>query len=310
MAKRRWTVMLVPHTEGTSRSISLSVTVLKLVGGVATIVAASALAAAISVVSRSVDLTRARQLERTNQVLAGEVEHLGARVSELSDTLARISRRDEEVRLVAGLDPLDPEVRRAGIGGPSGSWSEREVLLREGGDAGREAARVHLDLDALMRRASLLSSSFREAADSLQSHVRRLSATPSISPTAGFLTSNFSNLRYHPILHVGRPHEGIDITAAYGSLIIAPAGGRVIEVGWRNGFGLAVEIDHGYGVRTIYAHMSRTAVAVGQAVKRGDRLGFVGSTGLSTGPHLHYEVRVNGLPADPLRFIMPSAIAD
>ena len=302
--------MLVPHTEGTSRSISLSVTVLKLVGGVATIVAASALAAAISVVSRSVDLTRARQLERNNQVLAGEVEHLGARVSELSDTLALISRRDEEVRLVAGLDPLDPEVRRAGIGGPSGSWSEREVLLREGGDAGREAARVHLDLDALMRRASLLSSSFREAADSLQSHVRRLSATPSISPTAGFLTSNFSNLRYHPILHVGRPHEGIDITAAYGSLIIAPAGGRVIEVGWRNGFGLAVEIDHGYGVRTIYAHMSRTAVAVGEAVKRGDRLGFVGSTGLSTGPHLHYEVHVNGRPADPLRFIMPSAIAD
>lgn len=302
--------MLVPHTEGTSRSISLSVTVLKLVGGVATIVAASALAAAISVVSRSVDLTRARQLERTNQVLAGEVEQLGARLGELSDTLALISRRDEEVRLVAGLDPLDPEVRRAGIGGPSGSWSEREVLLREGGDAGRQAARVHLDLDALMRRASLISSSFREAADSLQSHVRRLAATPSISPTAGFLTSNFSNLRYHPILHVGRPHEGIDITAAYGSLIIAPAGGRVIEVGWRNGFGLAVEMDHGYGVHTIYAHMSRTAVAVGEAVKRGDRLGFVGSTGLSTGPHLHYEVRVNGQPADPLRFIMPSAIAD
>lgn len=302
--------MLVPHTEGTSRSLSLSVTVLKLVGGVATIVAASALAAAISVVSRSVDLTRARQLERTNLVLAGEVEQLGARVSELSDTLALISRRDEEVRLVAGLDPLDPEVRRAGIGGPSGSWSEREVLLREGGDAGREAARVHLDLDALMRRASLLSSSFREAADSLQSHVQRLTATPSISPTAGFLTSNFSMLRYHPILHVGRPHEGIDITAAYGSLIIAPAGGRVIEVGWRNGFGLAVEIDHGYGVRTIYAHLSRTAVAVGQAVKRGDRLGFVGSTGLSTGPHLHYEVHVNGHPADPLRFIMPPAIAD
>lgn len=302
--------MLVPHTEGTSRSVSLSVTVLKLGGGVATIVAASALAAAISVVSRSVDLTRARQLERTNQVLAGEVERLGSRVGELSDTLALIARRDEEVRLVAGLDPLDPEVRRAGIGGPSGSWSEREVLLREGGDAGHEAARVHLDLDALMRRASLLSSSFREAADSLQSHVRRLAATPSISPTAGFLTSNFSNLRYHPILHVGRPHEGIDITAAYGSLIIAPAGGRVIEVGWRNGFGLAVEIDHGYGVRTIYAHMSRTAVAVGQAVKRGDRLGFVGSTGLSTGPHLHYEVHVNGHPADPLRFIMPSAIAD
>lgn len=302
--------MLVPHGEGASRSLSLSAAVLKLIAGVATIVVASALAAAIGVVSRTVDLTRTNQLERANQVLAGEIARLGTRVGELSDTLALISRRDQEVRLVAGLDPLDPEVRRAGIGGPTGSWAEHETLVREGGDVGREAARVHLDLDALLRRASLLSTSFREAADSLQSHVQRLAATPSISPTAGFLTSNFSMLRYHPIMHVGRPHEGIDITAAYGSLIIAPAAGRVVEVGWRNGYGLAVEIDHGYGVRTIYAHMSRTAVAVGEAVKRGDRLGYVGSTGLSTGPHLHYEVRIDGQPTDPLKFIMPSAIAD
>lgn len=302
--------MLVPHTEGESKTLSVNVTVLKLILGLATIVAASMLAAAIGVVSHTVDLTRARQLERANHVLAGEVERLGERVGELSDTLALISRRDEQVRLVAGLDPLDPDVRRAGIGGPSGSWEEREALVRDGGAVGREAARVAFDLDALLRRANLLSASFREAADSLQSHVQRLSATPSIMPTMGFLTSNFSNLRYHPILHIGRPHEGIDVTAAYGSPIIAPAAGRVVDMGWRNGFGLAVEIDHGYGVHTIYAHMSRTAVQVGQAVRRGDRLGFVGSTGLSTGPHLHYEVHVNGRPTDPLRFIMPSAIAD
>ncbi len=235
---------------------------------------------------------------------------MDAQVASLSDTLAVIARRDEQIRLVAGLEALDPDVRRAGIGGPAGSWPERDQLIEEAGTTGREALRVHLDLDALIRRANLVSASFREAHDSLNSHVQRLSATPSIMPTEGFLTSNFSHIRYHPILHINRAHEGIDITAAYGTPIIAPAAGRVVKVGWENGYGLAVEIDHGYGVTTRYAHQSRTAVVVGQQLKRGDRIGFVGSTGLSTGPHLHYEVLVEGRPTDPLKFIMPNAVAD
>lgn len=302
--------MVIPHGDGTSRSVSISWTVLKLVGGVATIVAAFMAAATFGVVSRSVDMARAERLERENRALAEEVARLGDRVGGLSDTLAVISRRDEQVRLVAGLDPLDPEVRRAGIGGPEGTWEERDRLLASGGSTGREALRVRVNLDALIRRANLLSSSFREAADSLNSHVQRLSATPSIMPTEGFLTSNFSNIRYHPILHENRPHEGLDITAPYGTPIIAPSAGRVTKVGWENGYGLTVEITHGYGLITRYAHMSRTGVGMGQAVRRGDRLGFVGSTGLSTGPHLHYEVIVDGRPTDPLRFIMPAAIAD
>jgi murein DD-endopeptidase MepM/ murein hydrolase activator NlpD len=310
LANQRWTVMLIPHGEGSSQSVSLSVTVLKLLGGVAVIMLASALAAAYGVVSRSVDLTRAGQLERANVVLEEEVSRLGERVGSLSDTLALISRRDEEVRLVAGLEPLDPEVRRAGIGGPVGSWAERDVLSRDGGEVGQRALRVHFDLDALMRRANLVAASFREASDSLESQIQRLSATPSIMPTEGFLTSRFTRVRYHPILHYNRPHEGIDITAQYGTLIVAPAAGRITRVGWENGYGLAVEVDHGYGVKTRYAHLSRTAVSVGQAIRRGDWLGFVGSTGLSTGPHLHYEVLVNGRQTDPLKFIMPNVIAD
>ncbi len=302
--------MLVPHGDGRSRTVSISMTAVKLVGGVATVVAASFLAAVFSVFTRSVDVARSERLQRENAVLAHEIGQLGQRVSTLSDTLAIISRRDEEVRLVAGLEPLDPTVRRAGIGGPAGPWPERERLITEGGATGREALRVHANVDALIRRANLVASSFREASDSLSSHVQRLSATPSIMPTEGFLTSNFSQVRYHPILHYDRPHEGIDITATYGTPIIAPAAGRVTKVGWSNGYGMMVEIDHGYGVVTRYAHQSRTAVVVGQQVRRGDRIGYVGSTGLSTGPHLHYEVLVNGRPADPLRFIMPDAIAD
>ena len=310
MSERRWTVMLIPHGEGTSRSVSMSVTVLKLAFGVATVAVAFILAATWGVVSRSVDVARSDRLEAENRALAAELSRMDQRVGLLSDTLAVITRRDEEVRLVAGLEPLDEDVRRAGIGGPQGEWPEADRLLGEGGVTGREALRVHIDLEALMRRANLVATSFREATDSLNSHVQRLAATPSIMPTEGFLTSAFSRVRYHPILHYSRAHEGVDITAPYGTPIIAPAGGRVVRVGWENGYGLSVEIDHGYGVRTRYAHQSRTAVAVGQQLKRGDRIGFVGSTGLSTGPHLHYEVIIDGRPTDPLKFVMPNAIAD
>jgi hypothetical protein len=310
MSKRRWTVLFVSHGSTGSKSISVSGTVLKLAATVATIVAASMVAASISVVSHSVDLLRSRKVERTNQALATEVTRLGQRLGILSDTLAVIARRDEEVRLVAGLDPLSPDVQRAGIGGPEGAWPERERLLADGGSLGRQAFSVHMDLDALIRRADLLASSFKEAADSLAAHAREMLAMPSIMPTAGFLTSKFSFIRYHPILHENRPHEGIDITAAYGTRIIAPAAGRVVKVGWDNGYGLMVVLDHGYGLETRYAHMSRTAVQVGVHVKRGDLLGYVGSTGLSTGPHLHYEVLRNGRPVDPLRYVLPDVIAD
>jgi hypothetical protein len=310
MSQRRWTVMLIPHGEGASKSVSVSWTVVKLAFGVATVAAAFMLAATFGVVTRTVDVARSERLERENRALASELSRMDQRIGTLSDTLSIISRRDEEVRLVAGLEPLDPDVRRAGIGGPAGAWPDADHLLGEGGVTGREALRVHIDLDALMRRANLVSASFREAADSLNSHVQRLAATPSIMPTEGFLTSNFASVRYHPILHYNRPHEGVDITAPYGTPIIAPAAGRVVRVGWENGYGLAVEIDHGYGVHTRYAHQSRVAVVVGQQLKRGDRIGYVGSTGLSTGPHLHYEVIIEGRHTDPLKFVMPNAIAD
>lgn len=310
MAKRRWTVMVVPHGEGASKSVGISLTVVKLVLGIVTVAGASFLAALIGVTTRTVDLARSEHLQSQNAVLQREIAQMDQRLGALSDTLAIITRRDDQVRLVAGLDPLDPEVRKAGIGGPVGAWPDHDQLIAEGGPEGVEAARVHVDLDGLIRRANLVSASFREAADSLNSHVQRLAATPSIMPTEGFLSSHFAQVRYHPILHIDRPHEGIDITAPYGSPIIAPAAGRVVKVGWENGYGLAVEVDHGYGVHTRYAHQSRIAVVMGQNLKRGDKIGYVGSTGLATGPHLHYEVIVDGRPTDPLRFVMPNAIAD
>jgi len=172
----------------------------------------------------------------------------------------------------------------------------------------RKAADVRVDANALIRRANLLASSFTAAADSLASHTQRLAATPSIMPTQGWLSSAFSAMREHPILHIARPHEGIDVSAPMGAPIEAPAAGVVRSTGWEAGYGNVVEIDHGFGISTKFAHASRILVHQGQRVQRGDRIALVGNSGLATGPHLHYEVHVNGRPVDPLRYVMPESV--
>ena len=117
-------------------------------------------------------------------------------------------------------------------------------------------------------------------------------------------------MRQHPILHVARAHEGLDVSAPMGTPIEAPANGTIVQSGWEAGYGNTITIDHGYGIVTKFAHASRLLVRVGQHVDRGDRIALVGNTGLSTGPHLHYEVHVNGRPVDPRRYILPGVVTD
>jgi len=112
------------------------------------------------------------------------------------------------------------------------------------------------------------------------------------------LTSGFG-IRQHPILGTLRAHNGVDLAATYGSPIVATANGVVGTAGWSGGYGLLVSLDHGSGLQTRYGHMSRVNVAPGQQVHKGDVIGYVGSTGMSTGPHLHYEIRINGQAINP-----------
>jgi murein DD-endopeptidase MepM/ murein hydrolase activator NlpD len=118
-------------------------------------------------------------------------------------------------------------------------------------------------------------------------------------PVQGRLTSGFGE-RFHPILGYERFHDGVDLAAPAGTPIVAAADGRVVGAGWTGGYGQAVEIAHLGGVETRYGHMSRIAAYPGEAVRRGQIIGYVGSTGLSTGPHLHFEVMKNGRPVNPL----------
>jgi murein DD-endopeptidase MepM/ murein hydrolase activator NlpD len=128
-------------------------------------------------------------------------------------------------------------------------------------------------------------------------------------PVVGRLASGFSRSRRHPILHIRRPHLGVDVAAPKGTHITAPADGKVVFVGRKFGYGLVVELEHPSGVRTRYAHLKEAVVHVGDQVTRGTQIAAVGSSGLSTGPHLHYEVLVNGRQVDPLRYRWAPVIA-
>jgi murein DD-endopeptidase MepM/ murein hydrolase activator NlpD len=305
MADRRWTFMVVPEGTGSSRAIQVSQSVLKLGAIGIGLFVLLALVLGYATVRRSVDLSRAARLEKENRQLAMTLGQLNARISSLSDTIGQISRRDARIRLLANLEPTDPQVLQAGIGGPApagaASGAPRSELVRQ-------ANEVTVDLNALIRRANLLAFSFDEAADSLASHRDRLAALPSIMPTQGWLSSAFSAMREHPILHVARPHEGIDVVAPMGAPIEAPAAGVVLSAGWETGYGYSVSIDHGYGIVTRFAHASKLLVRKGQHVERGQRIALVGNTGLATGPHLHYEVHVHGRPVDPLNYVLPEGV--
>jgi murein DD-endopeptidase MepM/ murein hydrolase activator NlpD len=304
MAKRRWTVVLVPHGSEPSRIVEVSYGVLRMVAGAVGGMVILALLAAYATVSHTTDLSRSASLQQENASLAREIGELHGRLAGLADTLTRISQRDARIRVLANLDPIDPQVQAAGIGGPASP----EIALAGLTGVSRRTADIRVDLSALIRRANLLASSFQEAADSLAFHTARLAATPSIMPTQGWLSSAFSSMRTHPILHMARPHEGIDVSAPNGSPIEAPAAGVVTDAGWESGYGNTITINHGFGIVTKFAHASKLLVKNGQRVSRGQRIALVGNSGLATGPHLHYEVHVNGRPVNPLKYVLPEGV--
>lgn len=308
MAERRWTVLVVPHGSGASRAVEISQGVVKAFLGMGAVLVLGFGLLSVATLSRGIMVSTASRLSAENSRLADELALMERRLGTLRDTVEALTQRDEEVRLLAGLPPTDPAVLEAGIGGPS-AWAERDSLA-ETSETGRRAVDARRDLDALIRRANLLASSLAEASDSLEHHTDRLAATPSIMPTPGFFSSPFARARIHPIFHEARPHEGIDVSAYRGTPIVAPAKGVVIQVGQQPGYGQIVAIDHGMGIVTKYAHCEKVLVRRGQRVERGDQIATVGSSGITTGPHLHYEVWRNGRAEDPKRYIFAQSIVD
>lgn len=254
------------------------------------------------------ETTRELRVAHENALLESELTGLRSTMDTLRTSLDVLSNKDEQYRLLAGLDPVDSDVRRVGIGGPGTEMLESNPLFPSDARLARMSFSVSTELSEMLRRARLLSFSWREASDTLQEKYTRFASTPSIQPVEGYVSSSFSHERWHPILGRPRPHLGMDIVAPEGTPIVAAANGRVRFVGRLGEYGLAIEVDHGNGVVTRYAHTSSVVVRRGQPVKRGDMIGRVGQSGLAVGPHLHYEVLINGSAANPRKYILDGSV--
>lgn len=166
------------------------------------------------------------------------------------------------------------------------------------------AARKMQDfLDRLSESTRLEEVRQQDLLLALRENREALSSMPTIWPVVGFVSSSFG-WRSSPFGGRGQFHKGLDITNRVGTPVVAPAQGAVTFSGHDGAYGISVEINHGGGITTKYGHLQRSAVQPGQWIKRGSVLGYVGNTGRTTGPHLHYEVRLNGVPVNPMRYIL------
>ena len=230
-------------------------------------------------------------------------EKLTKDVTHLSSILDNIEHRDDNIyRVVLGAEPIEKSVRHAGVGG-----SDRYVDIKEKDIAHDDLVlKLHEKVDLLRRKLYIESKSQDEVVSLAEKKEKLYAAIPAIQPVSNkqllALSSGFG-WRTHPIYKVKKMHPGIDFAASIGTPIYATADGTVEQVSVKfSGYGKMVEIDHGFGYRTRYAHMHGFAVRSGQNVKRGDLIGYVGNTGMSTAPHLHYEVLINGGQVNPVHY--------
>jgi murein DD-endopeptidase MepM/ murein hydrolase activator NlpD len=238
-------------------------------------------------------------LKEENAQLRSQILLVQEKVAHISATLDRVERFDAKLR-TAVTQLQDPE-RNLAIG-PVGADAEPSLPgPAPAGEANLNA--LPGKLSSLEGEAARQERSLRDLQEYFDDQRSLLASTPSIWPARGWVTSDFGT-RIDPYTAERKMHEGLDIATPIGQPIYAPSDGTVVFVGTEGGYGKVLVIDHGYGVKTRYGHLSEILVHLGDRVGRGDKVALVGNTGRSTGPHLHYEVRVNGVPENPRKFIL------
>jgi len=240
-------------------------------------------------------------LSRENQQYKLQYELLNKKIDNLTHVLSDLEDRDDNIyRTIFEAEPISSEKRHAGVGG-----SDRYADL-EGYENSKTIIETSKMIDQLSRRLYIQSKSYDDIIEMAKNKERMLASIPAIQPVSNKdlkrIASGFG-YRIHPVYKTWKMHTGIDFTAPIGTPIYATGDGVVIKPKSRmSGYGKAIVIDHGYGYRTIYAHCSKIIAKPGTKVKRGQIIGYVGNTGISTGPHCHYEVRKNGKPINPVNF--------
>ncbi len=241
------------------------------------------------------------QLRNETEEQRTKIHFFSSKIEDLEKQLARLKDFDKKIRIIANLEKGQETTSFVGMGGPSPS-DVREKLRAERDDAGL-VQQMRTDVERLKSEAVVREESLSELEKLLLTKKDMLTHTPSIWPVHGWVTSGFG-VRTNPFTGLNQMHEGLDISNREGTPVIASADGIVSATGKDFSYGNVVVISHGFGIISRYNHLSKILVSAGRKVKRGDIIAEVGTTGKSTGPHLHYEVRINGIPVNPARYIL------
>jgi len=248
--------------------------------------------------------TTITSLQKTNQILKTQLGEMRNSIDRVTAQIEKIEDYDNDQRLITGLDKIDKDMRNVGRGGPYYAAAIGENLLPR--ETRTDISEIKIRIEQLERRVQLAYDSQQEINRVLEEKEESIKHLPSIKPVeGGRITDKFGN-RIDPFIEKPRLHTGIDIAAPPGTDVFASAHGVVEIVNHRfspnRDYGKYIIINHGNKRQTVYAHLSKIYVKPGQKIKRWEVIGAVGETGRATGPHLHYEVRENETPVDPIKY--------
>ncbi len=287
MANEFFTLIVVPHAKARFRRLQVPVRFAKWVAGVSAVVVLTVGGILVHYARITAEVHELRRLRAENVDLKVRTQAYEQDATKLQAKVQMLQNMVTKLGVMAGLEQSLPAPQGAGVGGvPSQQSIPPPASLQE---MDRNVAR-------LTERSARLEEFYKD-----QSVL--LASTPSIWPVHGYLSASFGN-RIDPFTSQWDFHSGIDISTPMGTKVMAPADGVVVSTGNAGGYGNAITINHGYGIVTQYGHLERYNVRPGQRVKRGDVIAFVGNTGRSTGPHLHYSVWVRDQAQNPIHFIL------
>jgi murein DD-endopeptidase MepM/ murein hydrolase activator NlpD len=290
MANEFYTLILVPHAKARFRKFQVSVRLTKWVGGTASVLALVVAGILTHYTWITAEVHELRRLRSQNADLLTKTQAYEKEAAQLQTKVATLQKMVNKLGVMAGLEQSLPDAAVGGVGGVSSLESRAPAVTPS------ELRTMEDSVSALTEQSARLEEFYKD-------QKVLLASTPSIWPVRGYLSTTFGN-RMDPFTSQWDFHSGIDISTPIGTKVIAPADGVVVSVGAKGGYGNAVTVNHGYGIMTQYGHLDHFNVRPGQRVRRGDVLAFVGNTGRSTGPHLHYEVWVHDQAQNPIHFIL------
>jgi murein DD-endopeptidase MepM/ murein hydrolase activator NlpD len=330
--KKTITFFMITNNSGSPQRFVVSASWVKALSVIGAVIILAFAAAAVDYFGLLAQTIENKRLRSENAQLVKQFQVIEGKVSALENSLEKVKTFSTKLKLITNVESEDRALKLAmGVNGKQSDvveemdqplderapvsqlakqdkeFFEKKPLSEDRGELTEESPRDYASLviriDKSVKETQLREQSVIELWETLSERQSLINSTPNIKPAKGWLTSKFG-YRLSPF--TGRPamHAGLDVAASPGSPVYAPADGVVSFVGYDEGYGKLISIDHGYGVNTRFGHNSQIYVQVGQRVSRWDVIGAVGSTGRSTGPHLHYEVRINGTAVNPANFIL------